>query len=226
MALARAPPPQMNSARWERVQVIFHVAADLPEQERERYVTAECGDDPTLAAEVLELLEEDSRGGSLLDRDMSHVARAILHAPIQPVVPIESFGPYRISSVLGEGGMGVVYLAERADLGSRAAIKILRDAWLSPSRRERFAAEQRTLAKLNHPLFARLSDAETLPDGTPWFVMEYVEGSPLTTYCRTHLLGLRERLQLFRSVCEAVQHAHRHLVVHRDLKPSNILITD
>jgi serine/threonine-protein kinase len=215
----------MSSTRWERVQAIFHVAADLPEKDREPYVSAECNDDPTLVAEVLELLEEDSRGGSLLDRDVAHVARAILDAPRQPVVPLESFGPYRISSVLGEGGMGVVYLAERADLGSRAAIKILRDAWLSPSRRERFAAEQRTLAQLNHPSIARLYDAETLPDGTPWFVMEYVEGLPLTAYCDTHVSTIPERLKLFRDVCEAVQHAHAHAIIHRDLKPSNILVT-
>jgi serine/threonine-protein kinase len=127
--------------------------------------------------------------------------------------------------VLGEGGMGVVYLAERADLGSRAAIKILRDAWLSPSRRERFAAEQRTLAQLNHPSIARLYDADTLPDGTPWFVMEYVEGVPLNAYCDTHASTIPERLKLFRDVCEAVQHAHALAIIHRDLKPSNILVT-
>ncbi len=96
------------------------------------------------------------------------------------------FGPYRIIDVLGEGGMGVVYLAERDDLGSVAALKILRDAWLSPARRERFASEQRTLAQLNHPSIAHLYDANSLPDGTPWFVMEYVEGAPLTDYCRAH----------------------------------------
>ena len=120
--------------------------------------------------------------------------------------------------------MGVVYLAERDDLGTVAAIKILRDAWLSPSRRERFASEQRTLAQLNHPFIARLYDAGTLADGTPWFVMEYVEGTPLTEYCRAHATSVVGRVRLFRDVCEAVQHAHRHLVVHRDLKPSNILV--
>ncbi|HYU37206.1 MAG TPA: serine/threonine-protein kinase, partial [Gemmatimonadales bacterium] len=126
---------------------------------------------------------------------------------------------------LGQGGMGVVYLAEREDLGSVAAIKILRDAFLSPERRERFASEQRTLAQLNHPAIARLYDASTLPDGTPWFVMEYVEGVPLTTFCEEHASSITERLRLFRAVCEAVEHAHRHLIVHRDLKPSNILVT-
>jgi serine/threonine-protein kinase len=215
----------MTASRWERVQTVFHLAADLPEAERQPYVNAECADDPTLAAEVLEMLAEDARDGSPLDRDVSHVARAMLDTGPTPVLPLDRFGPYRIASVLGEGGMGVVYLAERADLGSQAAIKILRDAWLSPARRERFAAEQRTLAQLNHPSIARLYDADTLPDGTPWFVMEYVEGLPLTAYCDTHASTIAERLVLFRHVCEAVQHAHAHAIIHRDLKPSNILVT-
>jgi eukaryotic-like serine/threonine-protein kinase len=214
----------MSASRWERVQTLFHLAADLPDAERRGYVLTECEDDPTVADEVLAMLDADARGGSLLDRDVSHVARAMLDAAVAPVLPVERFGPYRISSMLGEGGMGVVYLAERADLGSKAAIKILRDAWLSPARRERFAAEQRTLAQLNHPSIARLFDADTLPDGTPWFVMEYVEGMPLTAHCDTHASPIAERLRLFRDVCEAVQHAHRHAIIHRDLKPSNILV--
>jgi len=214
----------MNPSRWERVQTLFHLAADLPADERGGYVRSECEDDPTVADEVLSMLEADARGDSLLDRDVSHLARAVLDSPSVPVLPMDSFGPYRITNMLGEGGMGVVYLANRADLGSKAAIKILRDAWLSPARRERFAAEQRTLAQLNHPSIARLYDADTLPDGTPWFVMEYVEGMPLTAYCDTHASPIAERLQLFREVCEAVQHAHRHAIIHRDLKPSNILV--
>src|SRR6185312_10204178 len=114
--------------------------------------------------------------------------------------------------------------ARRDDLGSDAAIKILRDAWLSPARRDRFASEQRTLAQLNHPLIARLYDADTLPDGTPWFVMEYVDGVPLTDYCRDHASSMPDRLRLFRNVCEAVQHAHGQAIIHRDLKPSNIFV--
>src|SRR5580704_18954430 len=120
--------------------------------------------------------------------------------------------------------MGVVYLAERSDLGTQVAVKVLRDAWLSPARRERFGTEQRTLAQLNHPSIARLYDADVLDDGTPWFVMEYVDGVPLTHYCRELDCSVKERLQLFRSVCEAVQHAHSHAVIHCDLKPSNILV--
>jgi serine/threonine-protein kinase len=126
--------------------------------------------------------------------------------------------------MLGEGGMGVVYLAERDDLGNMVAIKILRDAWLSPARRERFLAEQRMLAQLNHPSIARLYDANTLPDGTPWFAMEYVEGVPLTRYCEQLGSSIKQRLILFREVCTAVQHAHLHAVIHRDLKPSNVLV--
>ena len=90
----------------------------------------------------------------------------------------------------------MVYLAERIDLGSLVAIKLLRDAWLSPARRERFASEQRTLAQLNHPSIARLYDADTLDDGTPWFVMEYVEGVPLTEYCAQHACSIEERLSV------------------------------
>ena len=214
----------MDATRWTRVQTLFHAAADMPAADQRRYLESQCGDDPSLVTETLSLLAEDARGASLLDQGMASIAHDIF-TPATGVAG-QTFGPYRITRVLGEGGMGVVYLGRRDDLGTTAAVKILRDAWLSPARRERFAAEQRTLAQLNHPLIARLYDAGTLASGTPWFVMEYVEGETLTAYCRDRGLGIVERLRLFRSVCEAVQHAHRHLVVHRDLKPSNILVTN
>src|SRR5580704_10656236 len=214
----------MDSARWERIQALFHEAADLSEPEQRSFLRTACTDDDDLMADVLALLEEDARSASLLDRDLAHVAHDVLDEVAPASFPFKEFGPYRIKEPLGEGGMGVVYLAERIDLGSLVAIKILRDAWLSPSRRERFASEQRTLAQLNHPSIARLYDADTLDDGTPWFVMEYVEGVPLTEYCSEHACLFEERLQLFRAVCEAVQYAHQHAVIHRDLKPSNILV--
>ncbi|HYS61965.1 MAG TPA: serine/threonine-protein kinase, partial [Gemmatimonadales bacterium] len=214
----------MNAARWEQIQALFHAVADLPDPAQRASLEAQCAEDPALMTEVLTLLGEDARGDSLLDRDAAHVAAEVLDEGIPTALLDQTFGPYRLKEALGQGGMGVVYLAEREDLGSVAAIKILRDAWLSPDRRERFASEQRTLAQLNHPAIARLYDADTLPDGTPWFVMEYVEGVPLTEFCELHASSIPERLRLFRAVCEAVEHAHRHLIVHRDLKPSNILV--
>ena len=215
----------MDATRWEQMQHVFHGASHLDDTARREFVESACGLNAQLKADVLSMLEEDARGHPLLDRDVAHVADQLLAAGKHAPLPLEEFGRYRVKHVLGEGGMGVVYLAQRDDLGSLAAIKILRDAWLSPARRERFANEQRTLAQLNHPSIARLYDADALPDGTPWFVMEYVEGVPLTEYCTTHTCTIAERLTLFRAVCEAVQHAHRHLIIHRDLKPSNILVS-
>jgi len=212
----------MDAARWQRIQALFHAAADLPEAERQVFLEDRCADDRSLIGEVVALLKEDAAGDSVLDRGLAHAARQVLDGG--PAGPQTELGPYRIKRILGEGGMGVVYLAERKDLGSLAAIKILRDAWLSPARRDRFASEQRTLAQLNHPSIARLYDADTLPDGTPWFVMEYVEGQTLTEYCAARIRTIPGRLALFRAVCEAVLHAHQHAVIHRDLKPSNILV--
>jgi serine/threonine-protein kinase len=241
----------MDAERWERLQALFHAARDMSEEERERYLEAECGADAGLAAEVGAMLAEDERGGSLLDRGVEGAAEALFGPEAADVGPGaaaaprpdaapgaaadeeagitgpgagQRFGPYRVTGVVGRGGMGVVYLAERPDLGSRVAVKVLRDAALSPARRARFQAEQRTLASLDHPSIARLYDADVLPDGTPWFAMEYVEGVPLTEYCRRRGSSLEARLLLFRAVCEAVQHAHGRLIVHRDLKPSNILV--
>ncbi|HKS96582.1 MAG TPA: serine/threonine-protein kinase, partial [Terriglobia bacterium] len=194
----------------------------MPQAEQTPFLRTACGPDEQLLSEVQAMLEQDSAGGSLLDRNLSEVAQQTLDSSGD--ANLRAFGPYRLLRVLGEGGMGVVYLAERQDLSSLVAVKILRDAWLSPARRERFASEQRTLAQLNHPAIARLYDAATSDDGTPYFVMEYVEGIPLTEYCKRNDSSVEARLELFRSVCEAVQHAHSHAVIHRDLKPSNILV--
>jgi len=214
----------VNRARWDRVQALFHEALERPAIDRPRFVEQEAGPDPELIADVLGMLEQDDGDAPVLDRGVGVAAEAILGRLDEAHLGKQLFGAYRLIRILGEGGMGVVYLADRADLHTQAAIKILPDAWLSPARRERFLAEQRTLAQLNDPGIARLYDADTLPDGTPWFAMEYVDGLPLTEWCRTHQSPVAERLRLFRLVCEAVGHAHQHAVIHRDLKPSNILV--
>jgi len=213
----------MDRDRWERIQSVFHDVVDRPESDRAALLKAACGGDDDLMADVAALLQEDASRASVLDRDLARIAHQVVDAPLKSL-PLEEFGPYRIKGILGEGGMGVVYLAEREDLGSEVAIKILRDAWLSPARLARFESEQRTLANLNHPAIARFYDTGGLANGTPWFAMEYVEGAPLTDYCRTRECSIEERLRLLRSVCEAVQYAHSQAIIHRDLKPSNILV--
>ncbi len=215
----------MTPERWDRIQDLFHQAAERPEAGREAFLRAACSDDPSLVPDIVALLAADARDSTPVDRPVAAVAQELL-GPSSTDVTAHRFGPYRIAGILGEGGMGVVYLGVRDDLDTKVAIKILRDAWLSPARRERFAGEQRLLAQLSHPAIAALHDAGTLADGTPWFVMEYVEGVPVTDYCRSHQSPLGDRLPLFRSVCDAVAHAHRHAIVHRDLKPSNVLVTN
>jgi serine/threonine protein kinase len=135
-------------------------------------------------------------------------------------------GPYQLLDVIGTGGMGTVYRAERTDgqFQKQVAIKVVPAAIHSPELQRRFSSEQQILASLEHPNIARLYDAGVSPDGIPYFVMEYVEGVPINQYCDAHDLGTTERLKLFQTVCEPVQYAHQHLVVHRDLKPGNILV--
>lgn len=213
----------MDAARWRVVQTLFHQACELPRPEWASFLSASSRD-PEIVSRVLAMLEEDAKASSILDHGVASAAAAMMEPEGEISWPMPDFGPYRILRVLGEGGMGVVYLARRDDLNKLAAIKVLRDAWMSPSRRKRFAEEQRTLASLEHPSIARLYDAGTLADGTPWFVMEYVDGVPITEYCEREELTAEQRLDLFRRVCAAAAFAHERNIVHRDLKPSNILV--
>jgi serine/threonine-protein kinase len=213
----------LDSVRYELAQRLFHEAVNRPAGERERFVLS-ATEDEDVRRTVAGMLAADADDGGILDRALPEVVGDLMDAA-GARLQHDRFGPYRVTRLVGEGGMGVVYAGVRDDLGSTAAIKILRDAWLSPARRERFAAEQRLLAQLNHPNIARLYDAGTLAEGTPWLVMEYVDGVTLADHCRGGRRTLPDRLRLFRRVCEAVQYAHRQLVVHRDLKPSNILVT-
>jgi serine/threonine-protein kinase len=214
----------MDEARWQLIQKIFTLAMDDEESARASIVRENCAGDRSLEIEVMELLEADASSQPLLDSSMTQAASWLLESDAPPLRVQEQLGRYRILKLLGEGGMGIVYLAERTDIGGLVAIKLLRDAWLSPMRRQRFHIEQLALAQLNHPSIARIYDSGTLEDGTPWFVMEYAEGQPLTEYAIHASCSLREALLLMRSVCEAVQYAHSYAIIHRDLKPSNILV--
>ncbi|HVU49246.1 MAG TPA: serine/threonine-protein kinase [Polyangia bacterium] len=214
----------MDRDRARLVQDLFFRALDLPAAERAEALRA-AGADPSVAAEVLELLELDAEtsGDSVLSRGLAETASRLLGAEARALPP--DIGPYHIVGVLGEGGMGTVFRAERLDTKGAVAIKVLRDARLSPARRYRFEREQRLLAQLRHPAIAQIYDAGSLPDGTPFFAMELVDGVPITRYCHEHRSSIDDRLRLFRAVCEAVQHAHQQAVIHRDLKPSNVLVT-
>jgi serine/threonine protein kinase/Tol biopolymer transport system component len=149
----------------------------------------------------------------------------------RPVLPnptpaLQDFGPYHAIGVLGEGGMGIVYLAEqRQPIRRRVALKVLKRGDDRPSFIARFESERQALAMMDHPNIAHVYDAGATADGRPYFVMEYVPGIPITDYCDRYLLGFRERLDLFQQVCQAVQHAHQKGIIHRDLKPSNVLVT-
>lgn len=216
----------MDESRWQQIQQIFEHAVALPRELQPAAVAELCPGDEALQRDVLQMLEEDARANPLLDAGIDQTARAVLEFGSLPSLVEKQIGPYRLLRLLGEGGMGVVYLAERTDIGGQVAIKLLRDAWFSPMRRERFRMEQQTLAQLNHPAIARIYDANTLEDGTPWFVMEYADGVPLNEYWAKHAGSVRDCIRLIRRVAEAVQYAHGHAIIHRDLKPSNILVSD
>jgi eukaryotic-like serine/threonine-protein kinase len=214
----------MNEARWEHIQEIFNQAVELTGEQQDLFLDQACGGEAGLLTEVRDMLRADHADTStILDQDLDEIASELLGAPGESI-PLQEFGPYRPIRHLGEGGMGVVWLAERKDAGNLVAIKFLPHAGLSPTRQERFAQEIRTLARFHHSYIARLYDAGTLSDGTPWFVMEYVDGVPFREYIRSSGRTVEEKLRLFRQVCEAVQYAHSQEIIHRDLKPSNIMV--
>lgn len=210
----------MTLEDWTRIQDLFHAAMDVPEAEREPFVRRACNAEPALQAELLSLLGAGQSGVTL--------AQVIGEAALDVGSPgvRARIGPYEVLTEIGRGGMGIVYLAERADgeYRKQVAIKVVRLSYASEDLAARFRAERQILANLDHPNIARLLDGGTLPSGQPYLVMEYVAGETLDEFCRQRSLPLLERLPLFAEVCEAVGYAHRHGVVHRDLKPGNILV--
>ena len=214
----------MSGNNWDRVQEIFLDAADLPSAERDPFLARACHGDTGLRSEVESLLRADAAGGSAIAAAIEAEVSALLDddAPLAGT----RMGPYRLLKEIGRGGMGSVYLGERDDEHYRklVAIKVVKRGMDSTEVLARFRHERQILASLEHPYIARLIDGGTTPDGRPFFVMEYVQGQPIDTYCRDQNLNLESRLRLFLRVCEAVAYAHRALVVHRDLKPGNIFV--
>ncbi|MGH7720075.1 MAG: serine/threonine-protein kinase, partial [Gemmatimonadaceae bacterium] len=225
------PEPAM-SERFRQADALFDAALDLPTGERAEFVDRACAGDPELHAVINRLLRAHERASEFLAAPAADLAAPLLSDPAvahedRPLPPPERVGPFRIVRVLGRGGMGTVYLAERDDaqFSQRVALKLVRADPGSDYLVQRFLEERRILATLEHSHIARLLDGEITPEGVPWFAMEYVEGLPIDRFSDERRLGVDERLKLFLHVCDAVQYAHRNLVVHRDLKPGNILVT-
>ena len=205
------------------IEKLFYQALDLERAARIAFLDQVCAGDAGLRQELESLLESAQETGGFVEDMVDAAARQYTIKEVG-----QRAGPYQFTGVLGEGGMGKVYLASRADelYEQQVAIKLMH-AGLREARAmlPRFRAERQILANLNHPNIARLLDAGLTAEGAPYLVMEYVDGVPIDAYCRTHNLALRERLELFRTVCGAVEDAHKNLVVHRDIKPANILVT-
>lgn len=209
-----------------RLQQLFERVADLEPAARAAVLDAECADDPVLRAKLESLLASDEAlAGHTARKAVEQLDGLLLGSEPESLVGAQ-VGRYTLIKPLGAGGMGAVYLAERSDgvVQQRVAIKFLARDLLAEGFRERFAIERQVLAQLDHPAITRLIDADQLADGTPYYVMEYVEGKPLTRYVREQQLDLRARVGLIIEVAKAVSHAHQALIVHRDLKPGNILV--
>jgi tetratricopeptide (TPR) repeat protein/predicted Ser/Thr protein kinase len=205
----------------DEVRLLFRELADLSPGERDKAL-AERHLSPEMRAEIVSLLSFDSADDHHLTGYISVAAEEALRARDEPEAT--KCGAYRLIRQLGSGGMGAVYLGERADgeIQQQVAVKLLRSGEERPAWRDRFLTERQLLASLNHPAIARVIDAGHTADGHPYLVMEYVDGVPIDQYAAGK--DLRDQLTLFLRVCEAVSHAHRHLIIHRDLKPSNILV--
>ena len=210
------------------VDAVFCAAIEIEsDEERHEYIAEACGKDAELLQQVDRLLRAHYGAGSFLQSPLEGVAPfPTIDQPITEQ-PGTQIGPYKLLQQIGEGGMGVVYMAEQTEpVERRVALKIIKPGMDTRKVIARFEAERQALAMMDHPNIAKVLDAGTTDTGRPYFVMELVKGVPITQYCDEKQLTPRERLELFVPICQAVQHAHQKGIIHRDIKPSNVLVAD
>src|SRR5580704_15493265 len=218
----------MEPERWKKIEELYKAAMAQPAEKRADILQNACPGDPELRAEVESLLQAAGDASSFLEG--SPLASAADPGTTQAMFPDEIagavIGRYHLLQKIGEGGMGEVWLAEQKEpVRRRVALKLVKAGMDTREVVARFESERQALALMDHPAIAKVLDAGSTPQGAPYFVMEYVAGVPITTYCDNHRLSTRDRLELFMHVCEGVQHAHQKAIIHRDLKPTNILVT-
>ena len=210
--------------RAARALEIFELAFESPPERRAQLLDDQCGDDPQLRADVEELLRHHDGSPTILRTDQGPLDGDGARELAATFVP-GAIGRYHITELLGRGGMGVVYRAEQRDpIRREVALKVVQGGLVTADVLARFALERRALAAMSHRCIARVFDADSTDDGHPYFVMELVEGPPITAFCDQHELSIPARIRLFQEVCRGVQHAHQKGVIHRDLKPSNVLV--
>ena len=216
----------LEPGRWSELERLFHEALARPPAERTAFADEACGPDHALRDELARLLAADEGADPAIARIVGEGARAVAGTLEGGPTGDARLGPYRLIREIARGGMGTVWLAERADDEFRrsVAIKLILPGTAGAGVVPRFLAERQILAGLDHPNIARLLDGGTTPEGWPYLVMEHIEGEPIDRYCERHGLDLEARLGLFVAVCSAVQFAHARLIVHRDIKPGNILV--
>jgi serine/threonine protein kinase len=231
--MTTSPTPNHGS----RVRELFLAALERPEAERGAFVSAQCGTDEKLKQHIRALLAEHQTEGNFLDtpavarsdkpRSGAGTQRSRSTVVLPPdTAPGERIGRYKLLQQIGEGGCGVVYMAEQEEpVRRRVALKIIKLGMDTKGVIARFEAERQALAMMDHPNIARVLDAGATETGRPYFVMELVRGIKITEYADQNNLSTDDRLKLFNQVCNAIQHAHQKGIIHRDIKPSNILVT-
>ena len=214
--------------RWAEVAALFDELAELEPGDRAQQLAALEERDPALAIDVRTLLAADEAQNPLLDGELAGVAAGIQGLDPSTSAAVGKTGPWRLLRPLGEGGMGVVWLADRIDgaYEQQVAVKVLKRGMDTQAILRRFLQERRILARLNHPNIVRLVDGGMSGDERPYYVMDYVDGQAITRHAADHHLDVRARMRLLARVADAVAYAHAQLVVHRDLKPSNVLVDD